>query len=989
MDAEGSVLGPSTRLPARPEGVLHGVPLRPPAMRWDGRHYGGSRLLSLDVPGALPGVVEVVQRQSFVGVVAVSAVLARQAADTLQPVWQAPEAAAGRAAPTPDAPAYVWQVPARSAGDGAAAVAWCVGGQATVWAPVGPADHPGLVEELARTLGMPADRVTVVDVDAASFGTLHVLDVLDAAVDAALMSHAVQRPVQVAVRGPAATAALSLQPIGTPLPDAAGQVPDGRSAASPSAEPSHVVWQGAGPWAVRPSLARLLSQPLQAGPSALPTAQSAIGMGTPVSAAAGSDLSNAAAADLDAAQVFAQEVWLDEQAARAGDDPLAYRLDRLDPGPGRRLTKQMAARAAWQVATAGPDPDRATSLIPAAPARHLRGRGFASARVHARAADGRLTETWSAWVADVAVDAVTGHIDVTRVVVGRDGQALSAAQTASIHTDDPRLLDAARRLLAAPTRFDDWNGLASNPSSGTGHATALANAGTDSLAAHAPADAVVATGQIEADGVVTLPAAAAIANAIFDATGVRLRQVPFEAETVRQALVSAQAPESSTRRWMNKGRGWLVAGAGLVAAAAGLIAMAWPAKPAIAPTDGPDLSVYSEAAIERGRLVAAAGDCMVCHTAPNGTPNAGGLGLETPFGVIYSTNITPDLDTGIGRWSYGAFERAMREGVHRDGRQLYPAFPYTAFAKMTDADMQALYAYLMTQPAVASEPPKTELAFPYNVRAGLAGWNLLFHENKVYQPDPTQSLEWNRGAYLVEGAGHCGACHTPRNALGAEKTGIGNRLAGGEAEGWVAPALNRLASADVPWTAEELSQYLSTGFSARHGVAAGPMAPVIHGLAQLPESDVRAISTYLLNLPGSPAPQRVAAEPVKPAAAPAAATVFQNRANGERIYQNACAVCHEAGSGPTLFGVKPRLDASTSLHADTPTNLIQVILHGIQEPANGDLGYMPGFGDSLDDQQIADLLGYLRERFAPEKKAWTDDTTAIGRLRTHAHAPEP
>ncbi|MFT4191794.1 MAG: cytochrome c, partial [Comamonas sp.] len=524
----------------------------------------------------------------------------------------------------------------------------------------------------------------------------------------------------------------------------------------------------------------------------------------------------------------------------------------------------------------------------------------------------------------------------------------------------------------------------------------------------------IAHGPLEADGVITLPAAAAIANAVFDATGVRLRQVPFDSEQLRLALAPARPQTPPARRWLERGRGWLAAGVGLAATAAGLFAMAWPVKPALAPTDGPDVSLYSAAAIERGRLVAAAGDCVVCHTAANGTPNAGGLGLETPFGTLYSTNITPDLDTGIGRWSYSAFERAMREGVHRDGRQLYPAFPYTAFAKMTDADMQALYAYLMTQPAVRSEPPKTELAFPYNLRPAMAGWNLLFHDNQVYQPDPTQSLEWNRGAYLVEGAGHCSACHTPRNALGAEKTGLSQYLSGGEAEGWTAPALNRLASAPVPWTADDLYQYLRTGFSARHGVAAGPMAPVIHGLAELPESDVRAIATYLLKLPGAaaaptpqaetdpvtaaaPSPEPSSAPrlvegisrsaPTMAAAAPATvAPLYLAHVNGERLYQNACAVCHEAGTGPTLFGVKPLLAANTSLHGETPDNLIQVILHGIQAPANGDLGYMPGFGDSLDDTQVADLLGYLRARFAPQQPAWQGPEDAVARLR-QAHAP--
>ncbi len=428
-----------------------------------------------------------------------------------------------------------------------------------------------------------------------------------------------------------------------------------------------------------------------------------------------------------------------------------------------------------------------------------------------------------------------------------------------------------------------------------------------------------------------------------------------------------------------------------------MAAMAWPLKPALPLTDGPDVSLYSPQALERGRLVAAAGDCVVCHTAPGGAANAGGFGLETPFGTIYSTNITPDNETGIGRWSYAAFERAMRHGIHQDGRQLYPAFPYTAFAKLSDGDLQALYGYLMSQPAVKAKAPETQLAFPYNLRPAMAGWNLLFHDATPFKADPARSAEWNRGAYLVEGAGHCAACHSPRNALGAEKTGI-HYLGGGEAEGWTAPALNQLAGGKLPWSREELYQYLRTGFSARHGVAAGPMAPVIHGLAQLPEADVRAMATYLMELPGQvpQAPQAAQAAPAMPAPAPAAvqaaapaappARVLDRHANGERIYQNACAVCHEAGSGPTLFGVKPQLALNTNLHAASPDNLVQVILNGIQAPADDALGYMPGFGDSLDDRQIADLLGYLRERFAPEEKAWPDDTKTINRLRMQAQA---
>jgi nicotinate dehydrogenase subunit B len=447
---------------------------------------------------------------------------------------------------------------------------------------------------------------------------------------------------------------------------------------------------------------------------------------------------------------------------------------------------------------------------------------------------------------------------------------------------------------------------------------------------------------------------------------------------------------------------WLAAG---MAGLAGMAAALWPMKPALPLTAGPDVSLYSMRAIERGRLVAAAGDCVACHTAPGGKANAGGLALDTPFGTIYTTNITPDNDTGIGRWSYTAFERAMRQGVHQDGRQLYPAFPYTAYAKLSDADMQALYGYLMSQPAVRAEPPKTQLAFPFNFRPLLAGWNALFLDATPFTPDPSRSAQWLRGAYLVQGAGHCAACHSPRNRLGAEKTGE-HYLAGGEAEGWTAPALNQLATGARGWTADELFQYLRTGYSPRHGVAAGPMAPVIHGLAELPDSDVKAITTYLLDLPQAagatvakqpadsmptptpvPAPAwqseaRPAAQPV-----PAAATIQSlqgRRVNGERVYQNACAVCHEAGSGPTLFGVKPLLSSNTNLHAATPDNLIQVILNGIQNPANDELGYMPGFKDALDDRQIADLVGYLRERHAPGKDPWPDPTNTISRLREHA-----
>jgi nicotinate dehydrogenase subunit B len=993
----------SGNAPAMPDGVLHGLPLRPPALHWDGQRYTGSRLQHFEAPPAqaLPGVVAVVRREHYIGVVAVAAMLARQAVDSLYPVWRQVESPAGKSGAATahrtvesDAAPYVWHLPARASDIGIAATAWCTEDRATVWAPCPePRQRAVMRAELSRLLGLDVDRIQVIDIGAGPMGDVHALDALDAAADAALLSQSVQRPVRVPLLGQAAPGALALRPEEASAAAAAdSSIPSAALAAAPA------MLQAAVPWAVRPSLARLLGAPAQAGPSEQPAAQGdmPIVAGPPALAAS---LPHAGAADLDAARVFAEESASDEEAAQLGMDPLAHRLNRLQPGPGRQLAEQMAERAGWQAAPGGQG--RAVALVRGKDER-LRGRGYASAHVHEAQADGTAADSWSAWIAEVAVEPATGRIDVTRVVVGHDSRDLRPAQGATIRTQDPQLLDAARRLLAAPAGFDDWgsDGGGAAPSAETG--TALPPlAGTLAQAdAHAPSapTAPIDHGRLAVDGVLTLPAAAAIANAVFDATGVRLRQVPFDSEQLRLELAPArQAPASPARGWRRRfyrGGAWLAAGAGVVA---GLLAMAWPAKPAIAPTDGPDISLYSAAAIARGRLVAAAGDCAACHTAANGAANAGGFALETPFGTVYSTNITPDKDTGIGRWSYGAFERAMREGVHRDGRQLYPAFPYTSFAKMTDADMQALYAYLMSRPPVRSVPPKTQLAFPFSLRPAIAGWNLLFHDNRVYQPDPTQSLEWNRGAYLVEGMGHCGACHTPRNALGAEKTGVGNYLAGGEAEGWEAPPLNRLGDAKVPWTSGDLFQYLRTGYSARHGVAAGPMGPVIHGLAQLPESDVRAITTYLLDLPGNAAPVKAAASAppatAVPAAAPAVAAAAPKTADdalmlrhldGERLYQNACAACHEAGHGPTLFGVKPLLAANTSVHAETPDNLIQVILNGIQAPANGDLGYMPGFRDSLDDGQVADLLGYLRARFAPGEPAWADSRAAIARVRGQA-----
>ncbi|MFC6330755.1 c-type cytochrome, partial [Alloalcanivorax gelatiniphagus] len=413
-------------------------------------------------------------------------------------------------------------------------------------------------------------------------------------------------------------------------------------------------------------------------------------------------------------------------------------------------------------------------------------------------------------------------------------------------------------------------------------------------------------------------------------------------------------------------------------AVAGLLATLWPWRPSIAPVARPAANLYSAETLERGRLVAEAGDCAVCHTAEGGTVNLGGRPFETPFGTLYSTNLTPDPDTGIGNWSYAAFERAMREGIGRDGRHLYPAFPYTDFAKISDADMQALYGYLMAQPAVAAPAPQNDLRFPFNIRSMMAGWNFLFHDPSPFKPDPTRSAQWNRGAYLFEGAGHCGACHTPRNLFGAEKGGDA-RLAGALVDGWEAPALTADSRAPAGWTEQSLFEYLRTGRSELHGVAGGPMAPVVAGLAELPEDDVRAIAHYVATQMDAPL-----SDPARAERAAAVVTASQvepvGQEAGQRVFEGACAACHENGTA-TFTSAKQALALNTNLHSQRPDNVIQSILGGVHAEGVAGTGEMPAFAHSLSDRQIVDLVQYLRARFAPGETPWKEVGKTVADLR--------
>ncbi|MDB5397904.1 MAG: cytochrome [Rhodospirillales bacterium] len=384
------------------------------------------------------------------------------------------------------------------------------------------------------------------------------------------------------------------------------------------------------------------------------------------------------------------------------------------------------------------------------------------------------------------------------------------------------------------------------------------------------------------------------------------------------------------------------------------------------------------ALIEKGKYLATAGDCISCHTRPHGEQFAGGLPLKTPFGTIYTANITPDKETGIGNWTEEQLARAMREGVADDGSHLYPAFPYPSYTKVTDEDVHAIYAYLKSLKPVSYNPPKNEMPFPFSQRGLMAIWNKMFLREGRYAPDASQSPEWNRGAYLVEGLGHCSACHTPRNQLGGERTSLA--LTGGtyqdaivdsvheqeivKQENMIRPwsAVNLTSSPQGlgAWSVEEIAAYLKTGHNALAG-AFGPMAQIVSNSTQyLTDEDTRAMAVYLKSLP--------------PVAPPIDKSVNADQMQkGEIAYTVRCGDCHlPTGLGspktpdadPTK--VSPPLVGNPVVQADDPATLINLILYGAHEAIMDDKAWpkMPGFemdfGLGMDDDQVAALANYVR-----------------------------
>ena len=368
-------------------------------------------------------------------------------------------------------------------------------------------------------------------------------------------------------------------------------------------------------------------------------------------------------------------------------------------------------------------------------------------------------------------------------------------------------------------------------------------------------------------------------------------------------------------------------------------------------------STPNAAQLRRGQYLVAAGDCMSCHLRDGGEPLAGGLGLKTPFGVIYSPNITSDRDTGIGKWTSDQFYRAVHDGVEHEGKNLYPAFPYPWFRLVSRQDDDAMLAFLKTTPAVRYSPPKNELHFPLNIRSTVKGWNLLYLDSHDFQTNQHQTPQWNRGAYLVNGLGHCGECHTPKNVFGAVKAS--QSFYGGPVDNGIAPDLTSNDRTGLGrWNAADIAEYLGSGRNS-HAGASGAMADVIsYSTSLMTDADRQAIAVYLKSR--SPSPSAANARPDDGA-----------MRRGAAIYSDVCASCHlEKGVGqPRYF---PPLGPNALLQQSDPIGLEQLILAG------GRIGTsrgspspltMPSFAWKLSDQEVADVATFIRNSWGNQASA--------------------
>ena len=991
----------------RRPGMLHGRVVRPPYAGLDAGDFVGRSLLRVDESSIahLPGIVKLVVIGDFIGLVAQREEQAEAAMHALCVHWQPHMplsplddlAQAISAHPsTPRVVAeqgdvdgalagvatrmdreYVWPYQLHaSIGPSCAVADWHADEagalshtRATVWA--GTQNPHVLRADLARLTGLPDTAIDVVRLEASGCYGRNGAD--DVAADALLLARAVGAPVRVQ---------LTREQEHAWEPKGAAQLMRVRGGLADDGAPQAYDFATSYPSNGAPTLALLLT-------GTVPAVAQAFEMGdrtaVPPYAYADQRITvNDMAPILRASWLrgvsalpnsFAHESYIDELATAAGVDPVAYRLRYLQDERAAELVRATAAKAGWLPHTV---PQQQPPQ--GAQGEWLQGQGFAYARyIHSKFPG--FGAAWAAWVADVQVNQRTGEVHVSRVVVGHDAGLMINPKGVEqqVHGN---VLQTTSRALKERVRIDpDTRTVASREWGGYPILSFREVPMVEVLLMPRPGEPALGVGESA-----SVPGTAAIANAIFDATGVRFRHPPFTPEVVRAALnplpapvpaATAVTPAAAPRPVADPQRRrkplWAIAGA-LVTGVVGLAAAALGWRPVIAPVAVSAAGLYSPAVIERGGQLAALGNCVACHTADGGSPGAGGRPMATPFGTVWSTNLTPDPATGIGQWSFSAFQRAMREGVSRDGHRLYPAFPYTAFTQASDDDLTALYAWLMAQPPVAAAVPETQLAFPFNLRPLLGLWNAVYLQPGPVAAPAGSSPLWQRGAELVNGLGHCGACHTPRDALGGERAATAY-LAGAVVDGWEAPPLGVRSRSPVPWTEPAMRQYLQQGHHADHGLAGGSMAAVVRGLAQLPDADVQAMAHYLVSLQG-PAPAVDAAALVRSAAAQAPLPGAT-----QRLFESACGACHHDGDGPVVLGLNQPLALNTTLHSDRPDNLLRTVIDGIQQPAFVASGHMPAFGHALDDRQLIELAGWMRQRFAPQRPPWPDLPAAVARAR--------
>lgn len=360
--------------------------------------------------------------------------------------------------------------------------------------------------------------------------------------------------------------------------------------------------------------------------------------------------------------------------------------------------------------------------------------------------------------------------------------------------------------------------------------------------------------------------------------------------------------------------------------------------------------------VQRGKYVAEAADCGSCHTASGGRPFAGGTPLKTAFGTLYGTNITPDPQTGIGAWSQADFARALKQGVRKDGAYLYPAMPYGNYTKMSDGDIEALWAYLRSIPAVHAAVPKNTLPFPLSMRSTLAVWQGLYFKPGAFEPNSRESSAWNRGAYLVDALGHCDQCHTPRTVAQGLKTE--HELTGAPIEGWYAPNISSDSLSSLKdWSRTDLVKFFKTGVMPGNSKAVGPMQEVVHdSLSRLTDADLNAMAEFLKSQP----------KPAAPLAASNTSWPRERLDAGRRLYEDHCSSCHQS-NGKGMPGSVPALAGDDAVTAAEPNNVIMAELEGF--PAQGTWGAMGSFAKTLSDDEIADVANYVRTAWGNQAPA--------------------